>query len=117
MDPGVPPATGGSARERWESLDALAGLADQLVAASPQARLGDLVREIDERIAAAHAPSVDGVTLASLHAAKGLEWDVVILAGCSDGLIPITMADSARRSTRSAGCSMSASPGPDANCT
>lgn len=88
----VPPATGGSARERWESLDALAGLADQLVAASPQARLGDLVREIDERIAAAHAPSVDGVTLASLHAAKGLEWDAVIVAGCSDGLIPVTMA-------------------------
>lgn len=88
----VPPATTGTARERWESLDALAGLADQIVAASPGARLGDLVRELDERIAAQHAPSVEGVTLASLHAAKGLEWEAVVIAGCSDGLIPITMA-------------------------
>jgi DNA helicase-2/ATP-dependent DNA helicase PcrA len=36
---------------------------------------------------------VDGVTLASLHAAKGLEWDCVFVVGCSDGLIPISMAE------------------------
>ena len=33
------------------------------------------------------------MTLASLHAAKGLEWDVVFLAGCSDGFLPIMMAE------------------------
>jgi DNA helicase-2/ATP-dependent DNA helicase PcrA len=88
-----PPTSGGAARERWESLAALAGLADDLHASDPDARLPALVRELDERMAAQHAPTVQGVTLASLHAAKGLEWDTVVLAGCSDGFLPITMAE------------------------
>ncbi|HEV7173406.1 ATP-dependent DNA helicase UvrD2 [Pedococcus sp.] len=87
------PTSGGAARERWESLAALAALSDDLVAANPDARLPDFVRELDERASAQHAPAVQGVTLASLHAAKGLEWDVVFLAGCSDGYLPIAMAD------------------------
>ncbi len=87
------PSAGGAARERWESLAALAALSDDLVAAGPDARLPDFIRELDERAAAQHAPAVQGVTLASLHAAKGLEWDVVFLAGVSDGYLPITMAD------------------------
>jgi DNA helicase-2/ATP-dependent DNA helicase PcrA len=87
------PSSGGASRERWESLAALAALSDDVAAAAPDARLPDFVRELDERSAAQHAPAVQGVTLASLHAAKGLEWDVVFLAGCSDGFLPIAMAD------------------------
>ncbi|MHB8273473.1 MAG: ATP-dependent DNA helicase UvrD2 [Dermatophilaceae bacterium] len=87
------PTAGGATRERWESLQALVGLADDFVSGSPQARLTDIVSELDERAAAQHAPTVEGVTLASLHAAKGLEWDCVFVVGCSDGLIPISMAD------------------------
>ena len=87
------PTAGGATRERWESLQALVGLADDFVHGNPQARLADVVRELDERAAAQHAPTVEGVTLASLHAAKGLEWDCVFVVGCSDGLIPISMAD------------------------
>ena len=49
--------------------------------------------ELDERAAAQHAPTVQSVTLASLHSAKGLEWDVVFLVGVADGKIPITYAD------------------------
>ncbi len=89
----APPVSGGAMRERWESLQALAGLADNVVAADPSARLTTVVRELDERAAAQHAPTVEGVTLASLHAAKGLEWDCVFMVGCSDGLIPISMAE------------------------
>ena len=87
------PTSGGAARERWESLSALASLADDLHALDPDARLPALVRELEERASAQHAPTVNGVTLASFHAAKGLEWDTVFLVGCSDGLLPITMAD------------------------
>ncbi|RYG76075.1 ATP-dependent DNA helicase UvrD2 [Yimella sp. RIT 621] len=85
--------TGGALLERWQSLEALATVADDLVTANPQARLPDLIVELDRRMAEQHAPSVEGVTLASLHAAKGLEWDAVVLAGCSDGLLPLSHAE------------------------
>ncbi|MFC7487711.1 ATP-dependent DNA helicase UvrD2 [Knoellia sp. CPCC 206453] len=87
------PNAGGAARERWESLASLAALADDLAAADGEARMPAFVRELDERMASQHAPSVQGVTLASLHAAKGLEWGTVFLIGASDGYLPISMAD------------------------
>ena len=83
---------GGTARERWESLAALVSLADDLVAAVPEAQLTDLVAELDQRANAQHAPTVQGVTLASLHSAKGLEWDAVFLVGLADGTVPIQRA-------------------------
>ncbi len=88
-----PPAGSGATRERWESLNALASEADNLAVATPEARLPELVAELDRRAAEQHAPVVQGVTLASLHAAKGLEWDAVFIVGVSEGLIPISMAE------------------------
>ncbi|MEU3412373.1 MULTISPECIES: ATP-dependent DNA helicase UvrD2 [unclassified Streptomyces] len=87
-----PPAGSGAVRERWESLAALVSLAHDLAAARPAATLADFVAELDERASAQHAPTVQGVTLASLHAAKGLEWDVVFLVGVAEGMLPITYA-------------------------
>ncbi|MGN7141215.1 ATP-dependent helicase, partial [Streptomyces pseudogriseolus] len=87
-----PPAGSGAVRESWESLAALVHLAQDFAAARAGATLADLVVELDERAGAQHAPTVQGVTLASLHAAKGLEWDVVFLVGVAEGMMPITYA-------------------------
>ncbi len=87
-----PPAGSGAVRERWESLAALVNLAQDFAAARSDATLNDLVAELDERAGAQHAPTVEGVTLASLHSAKGLEWDAVFLVGVAEGMMPITYA-------------------------
>ncbi len=89
----TPPAGAGAVRERWEALSALHRLAGDLAAGAPEAGLRELVVELEERSAAQHAPTVDGVTLASLHAAKGLEWDAVFLVGLVDGTLPLVHAD------------------------
>jgi DNA helicase-2/ATP-dependent DNA helicase PcrA len=88
---GATPA-GGAGRERWESLAALVQLAEETVAADPAAGLPEFAAELEARAAAQHAPTVQGVTLASLHAAKGLEWDAVFCVGLSDGTLPIQHA-------------------------
>ncbi|MFI6418830.1 ATP-dependent DNA helicase UvrD2 [Streptomyces sp. NPDC050842] len=87
-----PPSGSGAVRDRWESLAALVRLAEDFARAKSGATLSDLVAELDERAAAQHAPTVQGVTLASLHAAKGLEWDAVFLVGLTEGMMPITYA-------------------------
>jgi DNA helicase-2/ATP-dependent DNA helicase PcrA len=87
------PPTGGSARERWESLLALVELAEEFVAAVPGADLPRFCAELDVRAEAQHPPTVEGVTLASLHASKGLEWDAVFLVGLVEGTMPIQYAD------------------------
>lgn len=86
------PTGRGAARERWDALSALLEMATDLERKF-SATLVDFIADLDERARNQHAPSVDGVTLASLHAAKGLEWDTVFLAGMSEGLMPISLAE------------------------
>ncbi|TDC72495.1 ATP-dependent DNA helicase UvrD2 [Micromonospora sp. KC606] len=106
--PGAPPP-GGAARERWEALAALAQLAEEYAATPPVLPIGeaaaverpvtlsDFNEELARRAAQQHVPTVDGVTLASLHAAKGLEWDAVFLVGLSEGTLPTTWARTAEQ--------------------
>jgi len=86
------PPPGTQARERWEALSGLAELVDEEVAHRPQLDLPGLLAELRTRADSRHPPVVQGVTLASLHAAKGLEWDAVFLVGLTDGTLPISHA-------------------------
>jgi DNA helicase-2/ATP-dependent DNA helicase PcrA len=82
----------GQARDRWESLQALVDQAVEF-GQSADATLNGFVDDLDRRAAEQHAPVADGVTIATLHAAKGLEWDVVFLCGLHEGTVPIVYAD------------------------
>jgi len=87
-----PPEARGRTRDRWESWQALMAQAEEF-ARTDQGDLGGFVDDLDRRAAEQHAPVADGVTLATFHAAKGLEWDSVFLCGLQDGTLPITYAD------------------------
>jgi DNA helicase-2/ATP-dependent DNA helicase PcrA len=90
-----PPGGRGKARERWESLEALAAVAEDFLAATPGSTLAELAAELELRSATGHAPDAGGVTVASLHAAKGMEWDAVFLPCLTEGVLPIVYAQTA----------------------
>jgi DNA helicase-2/ATP-dependent DNA helicase PcrA len=85
----VAPDAAGAVRERWETLNAIMILADE---APVGTTLRQFVDELFERQSAQHEPAMSAVTLATIHSAKGLEWDSVHLIGLSEGLLPITYA-------------------------
>ena len=61
-------------------------------AARPQASLADFAAEVTQRAEYGHAPVAEAVTLATMHAAKGLEWDAVLIPGLVEGIMPIVYA-------------------------
>ncbi len=102
-----PPSGTGAQRERWENVAALMRLAQEAhddagAAGAPAPTLASFTADLAERAAAQHVPTVDGVTLASLHAAKGLEWDAVFLVSLVEGVMPISYANTAGGARRGA---------------
>ena len=50
------------------------------------------LREVEDRVQQNNPPTMPVITLATLHAAKGLEWERVFLIGASDGQLPVSDA-------------------------
>ena len=59
--------------------------------------MAELVEEFERRAQLSHAPTADGVTVTTLHSAKGLEWPMVFIIGASEGNLPIVYADTDER--------------------
>jgi DNA helicase-2/ATP-dependent DNA helicase PcrA len=88
---------GNEARERAAAFLTLAGILDDLVAASPDLTRDALLEELAGRAAAEQAATAAGesarrVELATYHRAKGLEWDAVFLPMLEEGSLPIRQA-------------------------
>ena len=104
--PEAPSGQAGS--ERWSNMNAIVGWADD----SKAETLAAFVAELDERVAYQVEPDKAGVELATIHAAKGLEWDAVFLVGVAEGLLPISYAKTTAARERNAACCTWPSPVP-----
>ena len=83
------PQEKGSAREKWESLNSFLAITEEL---AEGATILDFAKELDERQRSQHEPIKAAVTLSTIHAAKGLEWDFVFIIGLTEGYLPISYA-------------------------
>ena len=107
------PAGGGATRERWESLTALATLADDLAAAAPEARLPELVAELDRRAAEQHAPDGGGRHPGQPARGQGPRVGRRLPRRASDGLMPISHRRGSRRGRGGAAAALRRrDPGP-----
>jgi DNA helicase-2/ATP-dependent DNA helicase PcrA len=84
-----PPPAGGPLRDAWEARAALLRLAEEAPTGTTMRAFTD---ELQVRAKDQHEIATRTVTLSTLHAAKGLEWDHVHLVGLAEGLLPIAYA-------------------------
>jgi DNA helicase-2/ATP-dependent DNA helicase PcrA len=87
-----PPGSGAEARDRHAALSTLLAIARSLEAEQRDATVADYLAELARRDAAESEAGGDGVTLSTLHRAKGLEWDAVFLPQLEEGTLPIRQA-------------------------
>jgi DNA helicase II / ATP-dependent DNA helicase PcrA len=87
-DPHNPPPGAGAARERWEAREALVAMCN-VMPADKLGSVAELAAELAARTAAEHVPTgAAAVTVTTIHKAKGLEWEAVLLPRMTDGSLP-----------------------------
>jgi DNA helicase II / ATP-dependent DNA helicase PcrA len=94
FDEASPPGPGAEARDRHAALSTLLAIARGLEVEHPEATVADFAADLAHRDAAEADAAGEGVTLSTLHRAKGLEWDAVFLPQLEDGTLPIRQATS-----------------------
>ncbi len=83
---------GGARARRLEAYEQMLRLGRELLAADPSARTDDLPGWLRTVLLDDGPEAADAVTITTFHAAKGLEWDAVHLAGLEAGYVPIRHA-------------------------
>ncbi len=88
--------SGPEARDRHAALTTLLTMARELEATQPDATVADFIADLARRDATeADAETAgNGVTLSTIHRAKGLEWDAVFLPQLEEGTLPIRQSAS-----------------------
>lgn len=86
------PSGQGRQRERWESLTALRTMVGDEARARPEWSSPEALAWLQERASWQASPVAAAVTLATLHAAKGLEWEGVAIVGVREGMIPFALS-------------------------
>jgi DNA helicase-2/ATP-dependent DNA helicase PcrA len=87
------PPRGQEARRRWDTLSSVVHAAERFTHTHPDGDLSAFAADRQRTFEAGLASPGSGVTLTTLHAAKGLEWGQVFLIGAHEGNMPFVYRD------------------------
>ncbi len=86
------PSGMGAQRERWESINSLVQMLRDADAERESWNAADLSDWLTERATLETPPTTGAVTLATMHASKGLEWEAVAVINVREGSVPFALS-------------------------